>query len=131
MSTPRELMKGKRQDRPKVQRDTSLLGSDKPILTQPNSIATPPISDSANSSALEMAKRQNVQLEKGCNEKLVALLAKESGVTFETLIEAFIENHKEKDTPALLRTAKQRRQLRIDEGNRQRAMTIAKKQGLI
>lgn len=131
MSSPRELMKGKRQDKPKVQRDTSLLGSDKPVSTQPKSTSTQPSSDSASSSTLEMAKRQNVQLEKGCNEKLLALLAKEPGVTFETLIEAFIENHKEKDTTALLKTAKQRRQLRIDEGNRQRAMTIAKKQGLI
>lgn len=131
MTNPRELMKGKRQDKPKVQRDTSLLGSDNPIATRPDPIATQPISDSVKTSALEMAKRQNVQLEKGCNDKLMELLAMESGVTFETLIEAFIENHKEKDTKALLKTAKQRRQLRIDEGNHQRAMTIAKKQGLI
>lgn len=124
-------MKGKRQDKPKVQRDTSLLGSDSPTATQPDPIATQSVSDSAKNSALEMAKRQNVQLEKGCNEKLLALLAKEPGVTFETLIEAFIENHKERDTTALLKTAKKRRQLRIDEGNRQRAVTIAKKQGLI
>lgn len=131
MSTPRELMKGRRQSKPKVQRDTSLLGSDNPTATHADPVATQPTSDSVKNSVFEMAKRQNVQLEKGCNEKFLALLAKEPGVTFETLIEAFIENHREKDTTALLKTAKKRRQLRIDEGNRQRAMTIAKKQGLI